>query len=141
MTVVSILRLRAILKFGSESMNPTWDYLELTLWSCIELNVGIWCMCLPSFRLLIVRLFPSLGGSYGDGTNKTAEKSNRSRGLGPSVVATSSFKERSSRNPGSNQISYYKSYSVEVSDIDEVALVSLDDRESRTRNSSSRGSV
>ncbi|KIE01658.1 CFEM domain-containing protein, partial [Metarhizium majus ARSEF 297] len=148
-TVVSILRLRSLVKFGTDSLNPTWDFFEVGLWSTIEVNVGIWCVCLPSFRLLLVRLFPTLGGStarsyagYDSSNNRPSEKNNRSAGLGPSATATSGFNEWQNRSsPVGNQIAYHKSYAVEVSDLDEVALMTLKDHESRTAASSSRGSA
>lgn len=52
------------------SDNVTWDNYPVTLWSTIELNVGIMCICMPTLRLLLVRLFPKLGGgatTYGNG--------------------------------------------------------------------------
>ncbi|KJZ79578.1 hypothetical protein HIM_01047 [Hirsutella minnesotensis 3608] len=61
-TVVSILRLRAT-NFTSHTTNPTRDFLEIGLWSMIEINVGIICVCMPSLRLLLVRLFPFLTSS------------------------------------------------------------------------------
>ncbi|KAL8336992.1 hypothetical protein RB601_008473 [Gaeumannomyces tritici] len=61
-TVVSILRLQSLVEFASSS-NPTWDHWDITHWSAIEINVGIICACLPSLRLLLVRIFPRLGGS------------------------------------------------------------------------------
>ncbi|RCI11033.1 hypothetical protein L249_5188 [Ophiocordyceps polyrhachis-furcata BCC 54312] len=61
-TVVSILRLRA-LDFSSHSANPTWDLFDVGIWSTVEINVGIICVCMPSLRLLLVRLFPSLSTS------------------------------------------------------------------------------
>ncbi|KAH8673256.1 GPCR, PTH11-type [Ilyonectria robusta] len=59
-TVVSILRLGSLVKFGAHSRNPTWEYVEVTIWSQVEINVGIICTCMPSFRLFIHRLFPRL---------------------------------------------------------------------------------
>jgi hypothetical protein len=35
------------------------------LWSGIELDVGVICPCLPSFRLLLRRLLPTVMGSSG----------------------------------------------------------------------------
>lgn len=63
-TVVSILRLQSMVEFAS-SNNPTWDHWDLTKWSTIEINVAIMCACLPSLRLLLVRMFPLLNGSSG----------------------------------------------------------------------------
>jgi hypothetical protein len=68
-TIVSIMRLRSLIYFANSS-NPTWDQFELANWSTIEVNVAMICSCLPSLRLLLVRLFPRLGsgtknqGSY-----------------------------------------------------------------------------
>ncbi|KJZ68931.1 hypothetical protein HIM_11674 [Hirsutella minnesotensis 3608] len=61
-TIVSILRFRAT-NFTSHTTNPTRDFFEIGLWSMIEINVGIMCVCLPSLRLLLARLFPLLTSS------------------------------------------------------------------------------
>lgn len=68
MTVVSIIRLQALVTFGKSS-NATWDNFPVSLWSTVEINVGIVCTCMPTLRLLLVRLFPALGGgsSYAKG--------------------------------------------------------------------------
>ena len=69
-TVVSIIRLHALVTFA-QSTNATWDNFPVSLWSTVEINVGIMCTCMPTLRLLLVRLFPALGGStsrgYGGG--------------------------------------------------------------------------
>ncbi|RDW80331.1 hypothetical protein BP5796_05029 [Coleophoma crateriformis] len=62
-TVVSILRLQSLVAL-SNSQNPTWDYIPIGYWSTIEINVGIICSCMPSFRLLLVRLFPTYMGAH-----------------------------------------------------------------------------
>ncbi|KAF7557310.1 hypothetical protein G7Z17_g831 [Cylindrodendrum hubeiense] len=64
-TVVSILRLRSLVKFGAHSQNPTWEYVDATIWSTIEINVGIICICMPSFRLFLHRVFPKLQSTAG----------------------------------------------------------------------------
>ncbi len=67
-TVMSIVRLQALVTFA-QSSNPTWDNYPVSLWSTIEINVGIICTCMPTLRLMLVRAFPVLGGStnYGRG--------------------------------------------------------------------------
>ncbi|CAG8959455.1 hypothetical protein HYFRA_00001353 [Hymenoscyphus fraxineus] len=68
-TVISILRLRTLVIFGS-SQNPTWDNYEVGVWSDLEINVGIICTCMPCLRLLLVRMFPKIfGGSVNRSTN------------------------------------------------------------------------
>ena len=58
-TIVSILRLRSLVTFAN-STNPTWDQWEIAYWSTIEVNIGMICTCLPSLRLIFVRLFPKV---------------------------------------------------------------------------------
>ncbi|PWI69413.1 hypothetical protein PCL_01060 [Purpureocillium lilacinum] len=62
-TIVSILRLRSLLAFRSDSMNPTWEFFEVGLWSAVEICIGIVCACLPSLRLLLVHVFPKQFGT------------------------------------------------------------------------------
>ncbi|KAI9054826.1 hypothetical protein LZ554_001971 [Drepanopeziza brunnea f. sp. 'monogermtubi'] len=60
-TVVSIIRLQSLVSF-SNSQNPTWDNLPVSLWSTVEVSIGLICACMPTLRLVLVRLFPrSLG--------------------------------------------------------------------------------
>lgn len=63
---MSIVRLQALVTFAKSS-NATYDNFPVSLWSTVEINVGIMCTCMPTLRLLLVRLFPTLGSgsSYG----------------------------------------------------------------------------
>ncbi|OJZ84591.1 hypothetical protein ASPFODRAFT_34827 [Aspergillus luchuensis CBS 106.47] len=55
---------RAImLKIFATSTNATWDMAAGGYWSVIEIDVGIFCLCLPALRSLLGRLFPSVFGS------------------------------------------------------------------------------
>lgn len=74
-TIVSIIRLHAIVSFAS-SANVTWDNFPVLLWSTVEINVGIMCTCMPTLRLMLVRYFPRLGGG--------SSYANRGRGYYPS---------------------------------------------------------
>jgi hypothetical protein len=58
-TIVSMLRLRSLVNFGSHS-NVTWDFYDVSLWSTIELGVGVMIACLPTIRLLLARSFPAI---------------------------------------------------------------------------------
>ncbi|KAK2596695.1 hypothetical protein QQS21_006210 [Conoideocrella luteorostrata] len=75
-TVVSILRLQSLLYFYS-SLNPTWDLWHTAWWSTIEINIGLICACLPTIRLLLVRMWPRVFGST---INSTMARSRASRG-------------------------------------------------------------
>ncbi|TLS29031.1 hypothetical protein PpBr36_00082 [Pyricularia pennisetigena] len=74
-TVVSVLRLQSLVVFA-RSDNPTWDSWDVTAWSVIEINVGIMCACLPSLRLLLVRVFPRLAAG-------TSAAASNAYGAGP----------------------------------------------------------
>ncbi|KAH6953851.1 hypothetical protein BKA56DRAFT_504318 [Ilyonectria sp. MPI-CAGE-AT-0026] len=62
-TVVSILRLSALVNFQASSGNATWNYFGASVWSVVETNVGILCTCMPTLRLFLVRYFPALSNS------------------------------------------------------------------------------
>lgn len=129
MTVVSILRLRSLVTFGAASQNPTWEFFDVALWSDIEINVGLMCTCMPSLRLLLVRLFPKVLGTtqryyakYSNSGNKSAHD-REPRKFG--TVSTSRAEQDTF--PGRhelNQISYQKTYTVAYGDTDDVELVS-----------------
>ncbi|GJN71043.1 hypothetical protein PLICBS_005104 [Purpureocillium lilacinum] len=72
-TVVSILRLQSLILFAN-SNNPTWDQWATAYWSVIEVNTGMICTCLPSLRLILVRMFPRI---FGSSKQATYEKGNR----------------------------------------------------------------
>ncbi|KAK4220704.1 hypothetical protein QBC38DRAFT_525178 [Podospora fimiseda] len=60
--IISFVRLKTINQF-TRTANPTKDTADLCLWSGIELDFGVICPCLPSFRLLFKRFFPDAMGS------------------------------------------------------------------------------
>ncbi|ODA81309.1 hypothetical protein RJ55_04274 [Drechmeria coniospora] len=122
-TIVSILRLRSLVKFGSETMNLTWDFFDVGVWSTVEINVGIICVCMPTLRLLLVRLFPRLLGT----TQRTYEKYSSGRHLSMTVqrptqlgrTGTISRAERShdASHTKGNQITCQTTYTVEFDDL------------------------
>jgi hypothetical protein len=96
--------------------------------------VGIICACLPSARLLLVRLFPRLGSSTRNRSHKYYENQNTAGSFqlgttsrsavegGPAVVDTT--------KGGDRTITYHKSFTVQYSDNDEASLVRMSDLES-----------
>ena len=60
-TIVSILRLQILVKFG-DSKNITYDYKAAGYWSIVELHTAVVCACMPGIRNLIRRAFPKLMG-------------------------------------------------------------------------------
>ncbi|KAI1498181.1 hypothetical protein F5X99DRAFT_339973 [Biscogniauxia marginata] len=58
-TVVSVIRLASLVEFR-ESTNLSWDYWSVSLWSTVEITVGIICACMPSMRLILIRVAPKI---------------------------------------------------------------------------------
>ncbi|KAF5680052.1 integral membrane protein [Fusarium heterosporum] len=57
-TVFSIIRLPFLISLGKTS-NPTWEYVEVTIWSIWETELGMVCASLPAIRHLFKHLFPN----------------------------------------------------------------------------------
>ncbi|KAL7945045.1 GPCR, PTH11-type [Trichoderma barbatum] len=133
-TVVSILRLKSLIQFGSDSLNPTWDFYEVSVWSVVEINVGLICICLPSLRLMLVRIFPKLQGTteryYGKNSRRNRSASNKRSSRLPLGHSAGSHVDRSQSHPNieANRIAYQTSYTVEYGDNDEVQLVTMNDK-------------
>ncbi|CEI67697.1 hypothetical protein FVEN_g9516 [Fusarium venenatum] len=101
-TAVSIFRLYACIVAGiSQTNNKSWDYLAMAQWSTVEVNVGIWCACMPTMRVLLMRLSGQSKryisyGSHKSGQDSSREDPNRprtktyplERGSGSSASAT-----------------------------------------------------
>jgi hypothetical protein len=56
--IATIIRLRTLLAF-KVSIDPTWDYVPVTIWTELELLVGFICVSLPSIRILFVKILPT----------------------------------------------------------------------------------
>lgn len=41
------------------SIDPTWDYVQITIWTTIELASGFASVCLPSIRQLLAAIIPA----------------------------------------------------------------------------------
>lgn len=136
-TIVSILRLRSLVNFAKDS-NVTWGFYDVSVWSTVEISIGIVCACLPAIRLLFVHFFPALGGSslrstqngyqqYHDGP---FSNSKYGRSLKPSFTATATATATASR--GRDEQSDHTSIESGIfhvgkskTDIDEVQLVNV----------------
>lgn len=141
-TVVSILRLQSLVHLAKTN-NPTWNFYDVSVWSTVEICVGIMCACLPTIRLVLVRLFPILGGSshrsrgnqyyeYGTGPGNT----NPGRAPGASARGTVGMvtADRRGSDPESaaSGIVFEKTYDVQFSD-DEAKLVQMNTLDAKGR--------
>jgi len=57
--IATLIRLRTLMHFSRVTLDPTWDYVPVTIWTELELAASFVCVSLPSIRLLIVRLVPA----------------------------------------------------------------------------------
>ncbi|KAF4991235.1 hypothetical protein FDECE_14107 [Fusarium decemcellulare] len=124
-TIVSILRLRSLLQYRSDSKNPTWEFLEAARWSVIETSVGIMCACMPSLRLLLARMSPKLFGSTAQPRNSGPASRTRPT-HGNDIPLETNIKADTDSRRGlapKEGISYERTFTVESTDNDEVGLV------------------
>ena len=73
------------------------DTVAVTVWSVIELDVGVICPCLPSFRLLFRRMLPRILGStesYELDTTEGGTADRISRMTGNQTIVTGGSKLR-----------------------------------------------
>jgi hypothetical protein len=128
-TVISILRLKSLVTFAA-SMNPTWDQVDVVNWSNLELNIGIMCANLPTLRVILVRLFPSILGTT-RATDRAAYYANGNASYGmkkEDVILASkggkSFGSKKGANP--DAITYTTTYEVRHTESDEQSLVGVE---------------
>lgn len=55
--IATIMRLPSLRTFKI-SIDPSWDYVSITVWTELELAAGFLCVSLPSIRILVVRILP-----------------------------------------------------------------------------------
>ncbi|KAF2261908.1 hypothetical protein CC78DRAFT_570174 [Lojkania enalia] len=138
-TVVSILRLQSLVHFAN-SRNPTWDQYGVNLWSCVELNVGIICACMPAIRVVLVRFFPRIFGSTKHTSNQYyAKYGSNNRTFGHGAVASSNGVSNNNHGRNLTSITYTKTFEVQHGDTDTVGLVEMDNlsRKAKSRRNSS----
>lgn len=129
----------------ANSSNPTWDNLKVSQWSTIEVNVGIICACMPTLRLILLRMFPVLSsttrkygtnGSFVGDKYSPGSRHNRSQvhggggggGINSHKGSSGLHSAASRRGPG---IVYERSYTVHYHDADTSSQVQLKDLDSK----------
>ena len=97
----------------------------------IEVNVGIICACLPTLRVILVRVFPSIMGTtkaYSQAQHAKYGYGSHGQGLG---TGGSKMEQMSGR--GMNEITYTKTFEIRHADNDEVELMQMDEFGKPTR--------
>jgi hypothetical protein len=78
---VSIFRIQALFYFAN-SPNPTWDQWSIAWWSTIEINIGFVCTCLPTLRLILMRVYPGISSAPSQGSYSSQRLNGNGRGCG-----------------------------------------------------------
>lgn len=65
--IMSCLRIRSLTRYAT-THNPTYDTLSSALWSAIEVNVGVFCICMPAFRRFLSYAMPKCFGTTTNGS-------------------------------------------------------------------------
>lgn len=73
-TAISCLRTLYIINFDRSNTNPTWEYVDLIVWTGLEVAVTVIVACLPAIWVLLKRSVPWLSGSDRSGYIKTPSK-------------------------------------------------------------------
>ncbi|KAJ8111237.1 hypothetical protein OPT61_g6125 [Boeremia exigua] len=55
--ITTIVRLRSLLTFKI-SVDPTWDYVPVVIWTELEITAAFACVSLPAIRVLLVKITP-----------------------------------------------------------------------------------
>lgn len=66
--VVSCIRLQSLAQYAA-SQNPLYDNLNSGVYSVLEANVGVICICMPSFRRFLATLIPKCFGTTQNDSN------------------------------------------------------------------------
>ncbi|KAI7785124.1 hypothetical protein LA080_008160 [Diaporthe eres] len=132
-TVISVVRLQSLITFG-DTDNPTWNNLKVSLWSTIEINVGIITCCMPTIRLIMLRAFPRMSSTYRstqayyakNGMSSSKGKRSRNR-----TNEFSSQEEpgngKSAQRPNGGGIEYSRGFTVQFHDAEASSQVQLRD--------------
>jgi hypothetical protein len=58
---MSCVRVQSLTRYANTT-NPTYDTLASATWSVVELNVGVFCVCMPAFRRFLAHAMPTRFG-------------------------------------------------------------------------------
>lgn len=68
------------------TIDPTWDYVQVTIWTEIEIACGYICVSLPAIRVLLNKIFPkTIFSSSNRSRNMTGGKTPKNGSMQPTV--------------------------------------------------------
>lgn len=134
-TVISVVRLQSLIEFG-DTDNPTWNNLKVSLWSTIEINVGIITCCMPTIRLIVLRFFPRLSSTYRStqayyAKNGLSQQSRSKRSRNRTNDFSSQEQPSNSAQRPNGGIEYSRGFTVQYHDAEASSQVQLRDLDSK----------
>ncbi len=125
-TIVSIIRLQSLIVFAV-STNPTWDQTDVVYWSSVEVNFGLICASLPTWRVMLVRFFAKVFGTSQETSRSYYASGSHSQGKerGGTALASSKARNTSGKNPQS--ITHTRTFDIQHAENDETWLVQMHD--------------
>lgn len=96
--IATIMRLPSLSTFKI-SIDPSWDYVPITIWTELELAAGFLCVSLPSIRMLLVRILPKRVKDFL--SNMTHPSRSRSRRRNPTPQQATPPEQRKWSKPKS----------------------------------------
>lgn len=101
-TICSIVRLQYLVRL-SDSINISWDFQYIGMWSLVEANCSVVCCCMPAMAGLVQRVWSARSPehSYGGSTTVDSEKEGESsaKSSGRQQTDVESALERWESNP------------------------------------------
>lgn len=130
--ITSMIRLKYIVQFNS-SIDLTWDDVDLTLWSIIEVFTAVICSCLISLRPLIIKYIPELFSTNNLFRTHTSDSPNsRSRSMSwwPRIAVQLPWDDYEGRERlGGWEVKPLPSLPIEVKRTTEMRVVSMNLKE------------
>lgn len=93
--IATILRLQSLMAFRI-TIDPTWDYVRVTIWTEIEIACGYICVSLPAIRVLLNKVFPKTIFTTIDRSRNTNNASTAKNGSTNPGLSAGGIKKRHS---------------------------------------------
>ena len=84
-------------------MDFTWDYISISIWTCIEVNIAIVCACLMTLKPLIAKLWPRWLPPESQGAVAELKVISDSAGTGSKAGSSSKMSQGGRIRLGSNE--------------------------------------
>ncbi|KAF2824765.1 hypothetical protein CC86DRAFT_296370 [Ophiobolus disseminans] len=117
----SAIRLYSLVHFAN-SKNITWDYVEAGYWSLVEIDISIFCGCMPAHRMLLAKAWRRMGSTLGSSKGNTPDVSRRTGDAYAGTTAASRLSRASVKPVTGDEGGFIPLVDVETKSAREVIL-------------------